>query len=95
MDKQLNDAPCGFLALSEEGSIIAANRTLIKILDYEPEQVIGQHMNMMLTIPAPFLPALFFSAFEIGASHRRNIHFPESKRWRRNSRPYQCYCETR
>lgn len=60
MDKQLNDAPCGFLALSEEGSIIAANRTLIKILDYEPEQVIGQHMNMMLTIPAQLFCQLYF-----------------------------------
>ncbi|MCM3158891.1 phosphoserine phosphatase RsbP [Bacillus subtilis] len=60
MDKQLNDAPCGFLALSEEGLIIAANRTLIKILDYEPEQVIGQHMNMMLTIPAQLFCQLYF-----------------------------------
>ncbi len=63
MDKQLNDAPCGFLTLSEEGSILAANRTLIKILDYGAEQVIGQHMNTMLTVPAQLFCQLYFFRF--------------------------------
>ncbi|MCY7916134.1 PP2C family protein-serine/threonine phosphatase [Bacillus vallismortis] len=60
MDKQLNDAPCGFLTLSEEGSIIAVNRTLLKILDYRSEQVIGQHMDTILTVSAQLFYQLYF-----------------------------------
>ncbi|KAF1680544.1 SpoIIE family protein phosphatase [Bacillus sp. SKDU12] len=60
MDKQLIDAPCGFLTLSEEGAILAANRTLFKILDYGPEQVIGEHLNTMLTVPAQLFCQLYF-----------------------------------
>ncbi|OLQ56065.1 phosphoserine phosphatase [Bacillus licheniformis] len=60
MDKQLNDAPCGFLTLSEEGLIIAVNRTLLKILNEEPEQVIGQHINTILTVPAQLFYQLYF-----------------------------------
>ncbi|MDM5303308.1 SpoIIE family protein phosphatase [Bacillus subtilis] len=60
MDKQLNDAPCGFLTLSEEGSIIAVNRTLLKILNYEPKEIVGRHINMILTIPAQLFCQLYF-----------------------------------
>lgn len=60
MDKQLNNAPCGFLTLSEEGSIIAVNRTLLNILKYEQEQVIGQHMDTILTVSAQLFYQLYF-----------------------------------
>ncbi len=60
MDKQLNDAPCGFLTLSEEGSIVAVNRTLLNILNYEQEQVIGQHIDTILTVSAQLFYQLYF-----------------------------------
>ncbi|MEK4379620.1 phosphoserine phosphatase [Bacillus halotolerans] len=60
MDQQLNYAPCGFLTLSEEGTIFAVNHTLLKILDYESEQVIGQHINALLTVPAKLFYQLYF-----------------------------------
>ncbi|CAN2248086.1 SpoIIE family protein phosphatase [Bacillus vallismortis] len=60
MDKQLNDAPCGFLTLSEEGSIIAVNSTLLRIVNYEQEEIIGQHMNTILTVPAQLFCQLYF-----------------------------------
>ncbi|MBL6008266.1 SpoIIE family protein phosphatase [Bacillus halotolerans] len=60
MDQQLNHAPCGFLTLSEEGTILAVNHTLLKILDYESEQVIGQHINALLTVPAKLFYQLYF-----------------------------------
>ncbi|MCY7781445.1 MULTISPECIES: SpoIIE family protein phosphatase [unclassified Bacillus (in: firmicutes)] len=60
MDKQLNNAPCGFLTLSEEGSIIAVNRTLLNILKYDQEQVIGQHMDTILTVSAQLFYQLYF-----------------------------------
>lgn len=60
MDQQLNHAPCGFLTLSEEGTILAVNHTLLKILDYESEQVIGQHVNALLTVPAKLFYQLYF-----------------------------------
>ncbi|MEC1613694.1 PP2C family protein-serine/threonine phosphatase [Bacillus mojavensis] len=60
MDQQLNYAPCGFLTLSEEGTILAVNHTLLKILDYELEQVIDQHINALLTVPAKLFYQLYF-----------------------------------
>lgn len=94
MDKQLNDAPCGFLTLSEEGSIIAANRTLINILDYEPEQVIGQHMNTMLTVPAQLFCQLYFFPLLKLEHHIEELYISLKARDGRSPRPYQCYCET-
>lgn len=61
MDEQLNHAPCGFLTLSEDGFILAINQTLLKILHYSQDSLIGQHVNSILTVPARlFLQFYFF-----------------------------------
>ncbi|MFS0774928.1 SpoIIE family protein phosphatase [Neobacillus sp. 3P2-tot-E-2] len=61
MDEQLNHAPCGFLTLSEDGLILEINQTLLKILNYSQDSLIGQHVNSILTVPARlFLQFYFF-----------------------------------
>jgi phosphoserine phosphatase RsbU/P len=61
MDEQLNHAPCGFLTLSEDGLILEMNQTLLKILNYSQDSLIGQHVNSILTVPARlFLQFYFF-----------------------------------
>jgi phosphoserine phosphatase RsbU/P len=61
MDEQLDHAPCGFLTLSENGLILEINQTLLKILHYSKDSLIGQHVNSILSVPARlFLQFYFF-----------------------------------
>lgn len=66
MDEQLNYAPCGFLTLSEDGLILEMNQTLLKILHYSKDSLIGQHVNSILSVPARlFLQFYFFPLVKI------------------------------
>jgi sigma-B regulation protein RsbU (phosphoserine phosphatase) len=66
MDEQLDYAPCGFLTLSETGTILAINQTLLKILHYDQDSLIGQHINSILTVPARlFLQFYFFPLIKL------------------------------
>ncbi|MBT2657649.1 SpoIIE family protein phosphatase [Bacillus sp. ISL-18] len=60
MDEQLDHAPCGFLTLSEDGLILSINHTLLKILDYTHNPLIGQHVNSILTVPARLFFQFYF-----------------------------------
>lgn len=60
MDEQLNHAPCGFLTLSEDGFILESNQTLLKLLNYSQDSLIGQHVNFILTVPARLFSQLYF-----------------------------------
>ncbi|PLS02247.1 SpoIIE family protein phosphatase [Neobacillus cucumis] len=60
MDEQLDHAPCGFLTLSETGIILSINHTLLKILNYTEDQLRGQHVNSILTVPARLFFQLYF-----------------------------------
>jgi phosphoserine phosphatase RsbU/P len=60
MDEQLNHAPCGFLTMSEQGIILSINQTLLKALDYNVDQLIGQHINTILTVSARLFYQLYF-----------------------------------
>lgn len=59
MDEQLNEAPCGFLTLSEEGIILSINQTLLKALEYESGKLNGQHIHSILTVPARLFYQLY------------------------------------
>ncbi|MFC4303104.1 hypothetical protein [Cohnella boryungensis] len=50
MDEQLNYAPCGYLSLWNTGVIAEVNQTLLDSLEYEREEVLGQHVEMLMTI---------------------------------------------
>ena len=46
----LNTAPCGFLIFSDEGDILALNDTLLQLLHYEREALIGKKLEIILSI---------------------------------------------
>jgi sigma-B regulation protein RsbU (phosphoserine phosphatase) len=46
----LQDLPCGCVVFDQTGTITFVNRTLGSALDYQPEQIIGQSLEMILTI---------------------------------------------
>ncbi|MCA0986493.1 SpoIIE family protein phosphatase [Guptibacillus algicola] len=60
MEDRFNFAPCGFLTLSEEGTILSANQTLLQLLGYELEQLMGENVNIILTVPARVFYQFYF-----------------------------------
>jgi phosphoserine phosphatase RsbU/P len=60
MDEQLNHAPCGYLTMSEQGNILSINQTLLKALDHNVDQLIGQNFNLILSVPARIFYQLYF-----------------------------------
>lgn len=60
MDEQLNHAPCGFITLSKDGIILSINHTLLEVLDYNSSQLVGQHVNTLLTSSARVFFQLYF-----------------------------------
>ena len=50
MDDLLNTAPCGFLSFTDEGKIVLVNATLSGLLGYESDELLGQHVESLLTV---------------------------------------------
>lgn len=57
----INTAPCGFLSSTDDGVIMAINSTLLDILEYQPEELQGQHVEaIMPTASRVFYQTYFF-----------------------------------
>jgi signal transduction histidine kinase len=50
MDAILNTAPCGFLTFGDDGTVLAANQTLLNMLDRSEESVVGRHVEGLFTV---------------------------------------------
>jgi signal transduction histidine kinase len=50
LDAMLDDAPCGFLSFADDGTIELVNATLLRMLDYEREELVGTHVERILTV---------------------------------------------
>jgi PAS domain S-box-containing protein len=50
MDELLNTAPCGFLSFGEDGRIELINATLLELLGYAADEVVGHHVDCILTV---------------------------------------------
>lgn len=48
MDELLNNAPCGFLSLADDGRVLAVNATLLGWLGYEEGELSGRHFETLL-----------------------------------------------
>jgi PAS domain S-box-containing protein len=46
----LDDAPCGFVAFADDGDIRDVNATLLTMLGYRREELVGRHVETMLAI---------------------------------------------
>lgn len=46
----LNAAPCGFLSFSDDGVVRIANATLLAMLDYQAEDVVGHHVERLFNV---------------------------------------------
>ena len=50
MDELLDTAPCGFLSFTDAGAVRLANATLLDMLGYQREDVVGRHVERLLTV---------------------------------------------
>ncbi len=50
MDDLLNTAPCGFLSFTDDGHVVQANATLLELLGYEADELLGRHMESLLPV---------------------------------------------
>ena len=46
----LEAAPCGFLAFADDGTVVAANTTLLDLLGYARGDVVGRRIDTLLTV---------------------------------------------
>src|SRR5688500_14217215 len=49
MDELLNTAPCGFLSVADDSRITIINATLLDMLGYGQDDLVGQPMERILT----------------------------------------------
>jgi PAS domain S-box-containing protein len=50
MDDLLNTAPCGFLSFDDDGHIVMVNDTLLDLLGYERDELLGRHLERLLPV---------------------------------------------
>ena len=50
IDSLLDEAPCGFVAFADDGTMRAANRTLADMLGVRREELIGRHLESILAV---------------------------------------------
>lgn len=52
MDLSLDNAPCGVLVFTDDGHVANINTTLCRLLGYEREELLGHHLQMVLSAGA-------------------------------------------
>src|SRR5918997_376483 len=50
MDDLLNTAPCGFLSFADDGHVVLVNDTLLGLLGYERDGLLGRHVESLLPV---------------------------------------------
>ncbi len=50
MDDLLNTAPCGFLSFTDDGRVVLVNATLLDLLGFEPDELLGRHVESLLPV---------------------------------------------
>src|SRR3954468_3964283 len=49
IDPLLDDAPCGYVSFADDGTVRVVNRTLATLLGLHREDLIGLHLELILT----------------------------------------------
>ncbi|MCP8968103.1 sensor domain-containing diguanylate cyclase [Ectobacillus ponti] len=60
MDARLKFAPCGYLSLADDGSILALNETLLEWLGYPLSDLQGKHVDTILSAPGRLFYQVYF-----------------------------------
>lgn len=49
MDLSLDNAPCGVLTFTDDGSVVSVNTTLCRLLQYGREELVGKHLQAIFS----------------------------------------------
>ncbi|KMY54101.1 hypothetical protein AC623_09150 [Bacillus sp. FJAT-27231] len=60
MDEHLNHAPCGYLTLADDGTVLTINQTLLNLLGYDINELRGKHINCIMTVSGRSFFQLYF-----------------------------------
>ncbi|GEC80489.1 sensor domain-containing diguanylate cyclase [Lysinibacillus sphaericus] len=60
MDKRLNYAPCGFIAITLDGIMIEVNQTFLQWMGYERVDILHQHIEILMSKPNKMIFHSFF-----------------------------------
>jgi len=50
LDELLDRAPCGFLTFRDDGTVAVVNRTLLDMLGYQREELVGRHVETVFSV---------------------------------------------
>ncbi|WNG50747.1 PAS domain-containing protein [Archangium minus] len=50
MDDLLSSAPCGLFSFTDDGSLVAVNETLLEVLGYARDELLGHHVELLLSL---------------------------------------------
>src|SRR5689334_24674871 len=50
MDTLLNEAPCGYFAITDKGLIQSVNQTLLTMLGYDREELLERHIESTMSV---------------------------------------------
>ncbi|MCM3216361.1 SpoIIE family protein phosphatase [Niallia taxi] len=80
MDRQLDEVPCGYLLLSDEGEILSVNKTLLELLGNEHADLVNMHFHQILTKASrAFCQLYFFPLLKI-EGRIEEMHFSLQKK---------------
>jgi signal transduction histidine kinase len=48
----LDTAPCGFVSFADDGTVRVANATLLDMLDYQADELVGKHVETVMSVGA-------------------------------------------
>src|SRR6187397_165197 len=49
MDLSLDNAPCGVLVFTDDGHVVSMNATLCRLLGYERQELVAQHLQTIFS----------------------------------------------
>ena len=50
MENQLDTAPCGYFSISDSGTILSINQTLLNMIGREQDELMGKHIESMMSV---------------------------------------------
>jgi len=75
MDPRLNDAPCGYFSITTTGTIDAVNQTLSDMLLYDKEELIGRHIETVMTVTNKLFFHTYFYPYIQLYGHVNEMYF--------------------
>ncbi|MWC29682.1 sensor domain-containing diguanylate cyclase [Paenibacillus sp. MMS18-CY102] len=75
MDTQLDYAPCGYFSITGTGVIRSVNHTLAAMLGYESQQLLGQHVETMMSVTNKLFFHTYFYPYIQLYGHVKEMYF--------------------